>query len=341
MYFMSRIRRVYGQANPLLIVSDQHISIANAIRNELPNATHGLCYYHLQNNLKHHGKAVVELYRQAAFAYEKSDFTRAMNALKVMKRAAYDKLMGIGPEKWARSMCPMPVRRYSFMTSNAAEAFNARLLWARRLPICSMLETIRLVIKKWFNERLRAAQQSEEPLSAEVGKMVAIEVQKSRRYTTQRLSGRKYKVQTGDRSFKVDLEKKKCECRAFQLDQLPCSNSIAAISEAGDTIAEYVDAYYTNEFLIDSYSSEVNNLPSRHQWLILEYIAESVVLPLIVTGQSGRPKEGRHRGGGEGSSTQADESSSIRRRKPKKCSICHEEGHTKRTCAGRATETRE
>ncbi|XP_057803308.1 uncharacterized protein LOC131018610 [Salvia miltiorrhiza] len=140
-YFMSRIRRVYGQANPLLIVSDQHISIANAIRNELPNATHGLCYYHLQNNLKHYGKAVVEVYRQAAFAYEKSDFTRAMNALKVMKRAAYDKLMGIGPEKWAHSMCPMPVRRYSFMTSNAAEAFNSRLL-----------EAIGIVIEKWFSE---------------------------------------------------------------------------------------------------------------------------------------------------------------------------------------------
>ncbi|XP_057770745.1 uncharacterized protein LOC130990535 [Salvia miltiorrhiza] len=319
MYFMSRIRRVYGQANPLLIVSDQYISIANAIRNELPNATHGLCYYNLQNNLKHYGKAVVELYRQAAFAYEKSNFTRAMNALKVMKIAAYDKLMGIGPKKWARSMCPMPVRWYSFMTSNAAEAFNARLLWARRLPICSMLEAIRLVIEKWFSERLRAAQQSEEPLSAEAGKMVAIEVQKSHRYTAQRLSGRKYKVQTGDRSFKVDLEKKKCKCRAFQLDQLPCSHSIAAIS----------------------YSGEVNNLPPRHQWLIPEYLAESVVLPLIVTGQSGRPKEGRHRGGGEGSSTQADASSSSRRRKPKKCSICHEEGHSKRTCAGRATEPRE
>ncbi|XP_057807128.1 uncharacterized protein LOC131021814 [Salvia miltiorrhiza] len=340
-YFMSRIRRVYGQADPLLIVSDQHISIANAIRNELPNATHGLCYYHLQNNLKHYGKAVVEVYRQAAFAYEKSDFNRAMNALKVMKRAAYDKLMGIGPEKWARSMCPMPVRRYSFMTSNAAEAFNSRLLWARRLPICSMLEAIRIVIEKWFSERLRAAQQIEQGLTAEAGKRVAIEVQKSRRYTAQRLSGMKYKVQTADRSFKVDLEKKKCECRVFQLDQLPCSHSIAAISEAGDTIAEYVDSYYTNEFLIDTYSREVNNLPPRRQWLVPKHIAEQVVLPLIVKGQSGRPKEGRHRGGGEGSSTQADESSSIRRRKPKKCSICHEEGHSKRTCAGRATEPRE
>ncbi|XP_057786358.1 uncharacterized protein LOC131003822 [Salvia miltiorrhiza] len=264
-----------------------------------------------------------------------------MNALKVMKRAAYDKLMGIGPEKWARSMCPMPVRLYSFMTSNVVEAFNARLLWARRLPICSMLEAIRLVIEKWFSERLRAAQHSEEPLSAEAGKRVAIEVQKSCQYTAQRLSGRKYKVQTGDRSFKVDMEKKKCKCRAFHLDQLPCSHLITAISEAGDTIAEYVDAYYTNEFLIDSYSGKVNNLPPRHQWLIPEYIAESVVLPLTVTGQSGHPKEGRHQGGGEGSSTQVDESSSIRRRKPKKCSICDEEGHTKRTCAGRATETRE
>ncbi|XP_057790945.1 uncharacterized protein LOC131008061 [Salvia miltiorrhiza] len=182
---------------------------------------------------------------------------------------------------------PMPVRRCSFMTSNVAEAFNIRLLWARRLPICSMLEAIRLVIEKWFSERLRAAQQNEEVLTDEADKKVAIEVQKSRRYIAQRLSGRKYKVQTADRSFKVDLEKKKCECRAFQLDQLPCY----FYSEIGDTIAEYVDSYYTKEFLIDTYSGEVNNLPPRHQWWVLEYIAERVVLPLIVKGHRGAQKK--------------------------------------------------
>ena len=112
-------------------------------------------------------------------------------------------------------------------------------------------------------------------------------------------------------------------------------------SEAGDTIADYVDDYYTNEFLIDCYSGSVNHLPPRDQWLMPEYIADSVVLPPIITGQAGRPKESRHRGGGEGSSTQAEQSSSIRRRKPKKCSICHQVGQTKRTCTVRASDDRE
>lgn len=39
------------------------------------------------------------------------------------------------------------------MTSNAVECFNSRLLWARRLPICSLIEVLRNVIEKWFDKR--------------------------------------------------------------------------------------------------------------------------------------------------------------------------------------------
>jgi len=226
-WFLSRLRRAYGDSDSLVIVSDAHVSIANAVRSELPHATHGLCYYHLLSKIKQYGKAVAELFRLAAYATESAEFERAMETMKHLKLEAYNKLMDLGPEKWARSQCP--VKRYSFLTSNAAETFNGRLLWARRLPICSMLEAIRIVIEKWFSERLAAAQRSRDHLTEEAHRKIAAEVQRSRRYTAERTSDRKYKIRAGDRRLLVDLRRKTCECGAFELDELPCAHAIAAI----------------------------------------------------------------------------------------------------------------
>ncbi|XP_057791782.1 uncharacterized protein LOC131008766 [Salvia miltiorrhiza] len=152
---------------------------------------------------------VAELFRQAAYAYEESDYTRAMSAMAALKPKAYEKLLRVGPEKWARSQCP--VSRYSFLTSNAAESFNARLLWARRLPICSMLEVVRLVIEQWFNDRLAAAQESDENLTPEAKQKLSAELVKSRRYTAKRTTERKYRVRASGRHYMVDLQKQSCD----------------------------------------------------------------------------------------------------------------------------------
>ena len=92
-----------------------------------------------------------------------------------------------------------------------------------------MLEAIRLVMEKWFSERLAAAQRSEDHLTEEAHRKIAAEVRRSRRYTVKRTSGRKYKVKAGDRRLLVDLRTKTCECGAFELDELPCAHAIAAI----------------------------------------------------------------------------------------------------------------
>ncbi|XP_057808495.1 uncharacterized protein LOC131022972 [Salvia miltiorrhiza] len=49
------------------------------------------------------------------------------------------------------------------MTSNAADTMNSRLLWARCLPVASLIETYRAIMEKWFDaQRLSAASRSHE-----------------------------------------------------------------------------------------------------------------------------------------------------------------------------------
>ncbi|XP_057803545.1 uncharacterized protein LOC131018865 [Salvia miltiorrhiza] len=156
-WFLYRLKSAYGENSETSIVSNAHISIENAVKEVYSHATHGLCYYHLLNKITRYGKTAVVLYQKAAYAYRESDFDKAMTSLKALKEdgGTYTQLMQVGPERWARSKCL--VRLYSFLTSNIAESFNSRLLWARRLPICSMVEAIRHIIEKWFDERQEAA----------------------------------------------------------------------------------------------------------------------------------------------------------------------------------------
>lgn len=116
-----------------------------------PNTAHGLCFYHLQNKLTPYGAPIIKLYQKAAYAYRSSVYNNAMSQIEQHRPGAFAKLMAAGPERWSRCKCP--VRRYSFLTSNAAEVFNSRLLDARRLPICLMIEAFRHIVEQWFDQR--------------------------------------------------------------------------------------------------------------------------------------------------------------------------------------------
>ncbi|XP_057789843.1 uncharacterized protein LOC131006719 [Salvia miltiorrhiza] len=264
------------------------------------------------NKIKGYRQAVVELFRQAAYAYEDSEFSRAMSAMAQLKPAAYGKLMRVGPEKWARSQSP--VTRYSFLTSNAAEALNAHL---------------------------RLAEESNDLLTPEATQKISAEISKSRRYTAKRTSERKYRVRAGDRRFMVDLQAKSCECNEFDLDGMPCSHAIAAITEAKEPVEDYVEAYYLRSSLVQTYSGSVNHLPPLEHWEIPFEVATDIVLPNLSRRQAGRPRESRIPSAGEWPTqrtTTADASSSLGKRAPKTCGLCGSPGHTRRACKGTGWE---
>ncbi|KAL8520399.1 hypothetical protein ACS0TY_011066 [Phlomoides rotata] len=120
-WFLSRLREAYGCPTDLLIVSDQHKSIVHAMSTVYPDATHGLCYYHLQKKFVVHSKKMVGHFNRAAYAYRPSEYQRFMDIIKrVDSGKIFESLMNAKPERWSRVHCP--VKRYEFMTSNAAES---------------------------------------------------------------------------------------------------------------------------------------------------------------------------------------------------------------------------
>ncbi|KAH6766278.1 hypothetical protein C2S52_017261 [Perilla frutescens var. hirtella] len=323
-WFLTEFKKAFGDRDELVIVSDQHVSIKNAVKAVYPNAVHGLCYYHIAKNLIRAGRHVISMFKTAAFAYREEKFLKYLSMISSSREDVYNTLLSIWVHRWARSQCPS--RRYSFMTSNVAECFNARLLWARRLPICSLIEVVRDVIEKWFDER-RAKAVSRDHILTEFA------------YT------------------KLYRQMRTCECGEFQLDQMPCSHTAAAIRIAGD-IYDYVDQCFKQVTLCLAYHDRVRSVPSQDEWTFTSTFR--VCLPKSVP-QAGHPKEGRYRSAGEGSSTRSrrqqvcsrcggtghnrkkctapnqieqsqEEMLGEGRRRPKRCSICRGLGHSKGKC---------
>ncbi|KAL6502310.1 hypothetical protein OROHE_024588 [Orobanche hederae] len=132
-WFLQQVRRTFGSPENLLIVSDQHLSIKNAVDLVYPGVHHGLCSFHIQRNLTKYGFGpfVIDIFKDAATAYKSRDLEKHMQNLLQSAPPAYERLIKIDPMKWA--ICKCPVRRYGMGTSNAVENLNARIKWARTL----------------------------------------------------------------------------------------------------------------------------------------------------------------------------------------------------------------
>ncbi|KAH6755029.1 hypothetical protein C2S53_018794 [Perilla frutescens var. hirtella] len=326
LYMLEQTNPAFGCNPETLIVFDAHINISNAVQEVFPGTPHGLCYYHLLNKFTRYGKGVTSMFYKAAYSYRRTAYDKAMAAIHALSpNGAYTKLMDIGPERWARSKCP--VRRYGFLTSNAVEVLNARLLWARRLPIWSLIECIRHVIEQWFDSRRARANARDNALTGEALKKLRNEVEKSRVYTVVPTLNSIFKVHDGRQTFIVDLHQKSCKCREFQLDLMLCSHAVAAIMKNGESILDYVSSYYTTDNWRETYEESVRSLPHRDDWVVPAHIAQQKVTPLIVTHQAGRPSGCRHPSGAE--------AANHRYRGTRKCSICRDPNHTRNNCPNR------
>ncbi|KAL5568441.1 hypothetical protein UlMin_025016 [Ulmus minor] len=151
-WFLKRVKYVFGEKPALVIVSDRHRSIRSAVEEAFPRAFHGICIYHLLNNLKtkfkSKNKELEQHYIPAAKSYNLQEFHVLFYTLCSAVPGAKEYLESVGLDRWTRSHTPC--RRYNIMTTNISESFNAVLVKVRELPIIAFVNEVRLLCQRWF-----------------------------------------------------------------------------------------------------------------------------------------------------------------------------------------------
>ncbi|KAL5560476.1 hypothetical protein UlMin_036687 [Ulmus minor] len=260
-WFLGRVKSMFGVNPALVIVSDRHRSIKNAVQEVFPQAFHGICMYHLLNNLKtkfrNKTKELEQHYIRTAKTYNLQDFHVLFYTLCSAVPGVKEYLEAVGLDRWTRSHAPS--RRYNIMTTNISESLNAVLVKVRELPITAFVNEIRLLCQKWFHERRTKAAGCTTMMSKDIE--TKLEERKERAQAMGVICANQYTfdVVDGDRNYCVDMALWTCTCRKFQLDQLPCDHVLAVVRKTPYQAYDLCSLYYTREFWHETYRGKYLN----------------------------------------------------------------------------------
>ena len=181
-WFFTKLHGLIGEISDLVFISDRNSSIAKAVVGVFPNSLHGICMYHLGQNMKakFKGVEVHDIFYKCSKAYRVVEFNQIMRQIRGIDASVAQYLNEADPTKWARSH--FDGRRYCIMTTNIAECLNGILKNARELPITKLVEHIRGLLQKWFWERREAAAKMSTPMTKWAEKRLRRRSNKSRCY---------------------------------------------------------------------------------------------------------------------------------------------------------------
>ena len=331
-WFFTKLQELIPDEEDLVIISDRHHSIMNAVKKVYQKSQHGNCRWHLSQNIKNKVKAegVVQLFEAAANAYKVSDFNNHYNELRNRYPGATKYLEEYTDvKKWARAH--FPGSRYNIMTTNGAESINWVLKDAREYPIISLFDFIQRKTSEWFNRRRMLAtsiETPETPLTVKAEEIVRERFIKASGMNVFQLNRFEYEVIGKDNNGVVDFGQKSCSCRVFDIDRLPCVHALAACEQAQIQVYDLCSDYYKLSTWTLAYAETIYPVPSQVDWDTPDDEVMTKVVPPDVPKKRGRATTQRIPSIGEGR---------RRRKRRRRCELCGDLGHTKKKCPLRAT----
>lgn len=294
-WFFANLVNIISDAADLVFVSDRHNSIYASLKKVYPLARHGACSVHLFRNVKSRyarQKGLAYLVSKAATTYTVGDFRQKFDEIERRSPLCANYLRGIGISHWTRVY--FQGQRYNIMSSNVAECLNAALAKALEFPIVSMVETIRMMLMRWFYCRRSRANNHESDLTPEVEDRIMKNLADSAGLTVKPTSVSIYQVNdSAGIGYIVDLERKTCSCKVFEALGIPCSYALAARRVHGIAIPELVDQHYHVDCWRSAYSAVIMHVPNACDEQVPEELVNQNTLPPQTNAGPGRPRKRR------------------------------------------------
>uniref|UniRef100_A0A2N9FID4 SWIM-type domain-containing protein n=1 Tax=Fagus sylvatica TaxID=28930 RepID=A0A2N9FID4_FAGSY len=200
-----------------------------------------------------------------------------MNYLKGLDEKAWKWLSKIPAKQWCKAYFTKRALSDCLVT-NISESFNVMILPARDKLILSMLEWIRVrLMTRLHTKRIVMEKYGGSVCSNVQDKLKKLKME-SRSFSAM-FSGRfKYEVDNDYERDVVNLTKKECTCRIWDLTGIPCKHGVASIYKNCEHPKDYLHDCYLKEAYLDVYSEIIHPMSGTH-----------VLRPL------GRPKKLRRR----------------------------------------------
>ncbi|KAL5572511.1 hypothetical protein UlMin_022108 [Ulmus minor] len=229
MWFLELLMNDLGIENSygITFIIDKQKGLVQAIGNLFEHAEHRHCVRHFYANFKRNytrDLMRVKLW-QAAKSSTVEDFNESLEEIRELNEGAFEWLKEKPATSWSRSHFKTG-SKCDTLINNLCESFNGErsILEARGLPIYSMLERIRLKLTiRWKNRKLYV-----QKCVGILGDKVSYLLEENMVKDIADWCGKgEYQISISSQAMAVvDLDKRTCTCRKFDLAGIPCSHAI-------------------------------------------------------------------------------------------------------------------
>ncbi|XP_059287011.1 uncharacterized protein LOC132040395 [Lycium ferocissimum] len=283
-----------GDGADLTLITDMQKGLFVAIQDLLPAAEHRKCARHILANFCKDWRGLQR--RQQFWKIAKSTHESQLrkNIAKMKKlgpEEMMDKLMYFNIEYWCKVYFNTEVKVDS-VDNNMSECFNSWILAARHKTIITMLEEIRVKMMTRIGslrEFVNTWRSNYSPMSI---KVLEENIVRSMECNIDFNGVAGFEVREGLLVHTVDLGRRYCSCRAWQLKGIPCAHALAAISHKQYDPLDYMHSCYNKETYMRTYATVLEPLTNMEMWPIS---SNPTVAPLEYKTMPGRPAKVRRK----------------------------------------------
>ncbi|XP_056175213.1 uncharacterized protein LOC115669081 [Syzygium oleosum] len=285
-----------------------------------------MCARHIYANWgkKYKGLQMQRLFWQCAKSSTMVEYDEHAQALKKISPAAYHDLVQTEPKHWSRAFFTTKVK-CDIVDNNLCETFNGRIVDARCKSIYSMLKEMGIMIMTRMHTQRDACARWRRLCGPRIVKK--LEENRLAATCSQVIwnGDNGYEVMEKGEKYVIDVFKRDCTCRRWQLTGIPCPHAISALNHRREDAYDYVDVCYKKEKFLAAYQNMLMPIRGERFWKKTNNEAHE---PLPARVKPGRRKHKRLREEGE----VASGTRMSRRGMKMTCQTCKKTGHNSLTC---------
>ena len=207
--------------------------------------------------------------------------------------------------------------------------FNKYILEARELPILSMLERIKSqLMTRFYNKQVEVAEKFSGPVCPKIRKKILKNADYANVCYVLPAGHGIFQVQSKGGDYIVDVLKKKCDCRRWDLTGIPCNHAIACLRHERIPAEDLLPACYSTQTYSSVYGFTIMPCKDKSMW---EQTNGPEIQPPIYEKKVGRPPKSRRKQPHEIQTSQGPKLS--RHGIVITCSWCGKENHNRAGCS--------
>ncbi|GAA0159798.1 hypothetical protein LIER_16497 [Lithospermum erythrorhizon] len=190
-----------------------------------------------------------------------------MAKMKTLDSNSYDWFSDKDPGQWSRAFFTTSVK-CDVLLINMCEVFNAFILDARDKPILTMMSMVKDLVMVRMQTNRDKAEKWEGRLCPKPRAKLLKSIQDASGCMPMKCDRIHFQVYSESTSNQcvMNLEKRQCSCRRWQLNGILCKHACASMILIGENVEEYVDDCYTIDTYKKVYIHAIKPMTEEEIW---------------------------------------------------------------------------